>query len=339
MDPRIVGRMASQGGLITRRQLLELGVVPEEIDRHVRRGVLVLVRRGVYTQPAVWSANERWDQRQRLRDCAASLVTGRAHVWSHDSAALRLGMQILRQDGRSHLTHAGRRGSHTRAGITHHHAPYDVVELDPSKQSLGLARVALDIAREHGIRAGTVAVDSALRLGATYDQLAFSLERMKYWPGVSHARASSALSDPDTDSIAETLGRELVEELGHGRPQTQFGLAADGRVVWCDLRLGRHFFEVDGQIKLLPAGEGGLADNPREALWEEKGRQDFVTGFKTGMSRIVWDDFWGARRDQARARLQREYQDTVSRFGSDITDLAAFRPRQPRRRTPPPDAA
>ena len=148
-----------------------------------------------------------------------------------------------------------------------------------------------------------------------------------------------ALSDPDTISIAETLGRELVEELGHGRPQTQFGLAADGRVVWCDLRLGRHFFEVDGRIKLLPADAGGLADNPRKVLWEEKARQDFVTGFKTGMSRIVWDDFWGARRDQARARLDREYQDTVSRFGTDITDLAAFRPRQPRRRTPPLDAA
>jgi hypothetical protein len=339
MDPRIVGRMASQGGLITRRQLLELGILSEEIDRHVRREVLVLVRRAVYTRPAVWAANERWDRRQLLIDSAASLVTARTHVWSHDSAALRLRMQILKQDGRSHLTHAGRRGSHTRAGITHHHAPYGVVELDPSKQSLGLARVALDIAREHGTRAGTVAVDSALRLGATHAELEFSLERMRHWPGVSHARASLALSDPDADSLAETLGRELVEELGYGRPQTQFGLAADGRVVWCDLRLGRHFFEVDGQIKLLAADEGGLAVNPREALWEEKRRQDFVTGFKTGMSRIVWDDFWGARRDQARARLDREYRDTVSRFGTDVTDLAAFRPRQPRRRTPTPDAA
>lgn len=338
MDPRIVGHMAAQEGLITRRQLLELGVLPEEIDRHVRREVLVLVRRGVYAQPAVWAANERWDLRQLLVDRAASLVTTRAHVWSHDSAALRLRMQILKQDGRSHLTHSGRRGSHTRAGVTHHHAPYACAELDPATQSLGLARTALDIAREHGIRAGTVAVDSALRLGATYEELGFSLERMKHWPGVSDARAALALSDPDTDSIAETLGRELVEELGHGRPRTQFGLAADGRVVWCDLRLGRHFFEVDGLIKLLPVTQGGVADDPVDALREEKARQDFVTGFKTGMSRIVWDDFWGARRDQAKARLDREYQDTCSRFGVDIGDLAAFRPRQPRRRTSP-DAA
>ncbi|UUZ57980.1 type IV toxin-antitoxin system AbiEi family antitoxin domain-containing protein [Nocardioides sp. B-3] len=180
--------MATQEGLITRRQLLELGLLPEEIDRHVRVGVLVLVRRGVYARPEVWAAAGRWDQRQRLMDRAASLSTGRPHVWSHDSAALRLDMQVLKQDGRSHLTHAGRRGSHTRAGITHHHAPYTSAELDPTGHSLRLARVALDIAREHGIRAGVCAVDSALRMGATYEELEFSLERMKHWPGVSHAR-------------------------------------------------------------------------------------------------------------------------------------------------------
>lgn len=335
MDPRIIGYMATQEGLVTRRQLLELDVLPEEIDRRVRGGGLVLVRRGVYARPDVWAANDRWDQRQVLVDRAASLATTRPHVWSHDSAALRLSMQILKQDGRSHLTHAGRRGSHTRAGVTHHHAPYAAAELDLTRQSLGMARVALDIAREHGIRAGTCAVDSALRLGATCEELQFSLERMKHWPGVSHARAALALSDPDTDSIAETLGRELVEELGYGRPQTQFGLTADGRVVWCDLRLHRHLFEVDGLVKLIPVAEGGLAADPVEALRDEKSRQDFVTGFKTGMSRIVWGDFWGAQREQAKARLDREYRDTCSRFGTDIGDLAAFRPRQPRRRPSP----
>ncbi len=338
MDPRIIGRMATQEGLITRRQLLELGLLPEAIDRDVRAGVLVLVRRGVYARCDIWADNDRWDQRQRLVDLAASLTTGRAHVWSHDSAALRLQMQVLKQDGRSHLTHAGRRGSHTRAGITHHHAPYAPTELGPSDNTLGLARVALDIAREHGIRAGTVAVDSALRLGATYEQLAFSLERMKRWPGVSHARAALALSDPDTDSIAETRARELIEELGHGRPQTQFGLTADGLVVWCDLRLHRHMFEVDGLIKLIPVAEGGLAADSIQALRDQKARQDFVTGFKTGMSHIVWGDFWGAQRAEAKARLDREYQDTCRRFGTDISDLAAFRPRRPRRRTAP-DAA
>ncbi|QIK75501.1 type IV toxin-antitoxin system AbiEi family antitoxin domain-containing protein [Nocardioides piscis] len=339
MDSRAIGRMAAQHGLITRRQLLELGSTPAYISVLVRQGRLVLVRRAVYADPQVFNANMRWDLQQLLRDRAASMVTTAEHRLSHDSSALRLGMQVLKQDGRTHLTHTGRRGTHTRYGISHHFAPFRAVDAVPNSPLLSPARTALDIAREHGVRSGTVAVDSALRLGATYAELDAVLQTMRHWPNRSHARAAIDLSDPDTDSVAETLARELVEELGHGRPQTQFGLAADGREVWCDLRLGRHFFEVDGRIKLTHVAQGGLATDPDKALWEEKIRQDFITGFKTGVSRIVWDDLWGAQREIAKRRLDREYADTVRRFGTDITDLAQFRPRRPRRRPTPPAAA
>ncbi|UUZ57981.1 hypothetical protein [Nocardioides sp. B-3] len=70
--------------------------------------------------------------------------------------------------------------------------------------------------------------------------------------------------------------------------------------MWCDLRLHRHLFEIDGWIKLLAVAEGGVADDPKQALREQKERRDFVTGFKTGMSHLVWADFWGAQRDQGR---------------------------------------
>lgn len=331
--------MAAQHGLVTWAQLCDLGYEPAQIAQLVRDGRLERVRRGVYADPVVWHANQRWDLRQMLRDRASSMVTTSAHRLSHDSAALRLGMQVLKQDGRSHLTHAGRRGTHTRGGITHHYAPYRKADACRDDDVLALARTALDIAREHGVRAGTVAVDSALRMGATYDELEAALAVMTHWPHRSRARRAIELSDPDTDSIAETLGRELVEELGYGRPSTQFGLAADGRVVWCDLRLGRHFFEVDSKLKLTPVDEGGVAEDPAEALWKEKQRQDFITGFKTGVSRIVWDDFVGRQREIAKARLDREYRDTVQRFGTDISDLAQYRPRVPRRRPAAPPGA
>ena len=333
MHATVIGLIASQHGVVSRAQLCKLGLSPDEVDRAVRNGQLVKVVRGVYADPLVWAANDRWDQRQVLIDRARALVARRPHVRSHDTAGLRLGMQLLKQDGRTHLTLPGRRGTHTRNGLTRHYAPFSDGDLADGGTTLGLARTALDIAREHGTRSGTVAVDSALRLGATYTQLDAVLTAMAHWPGRSHARASIALSDPDTDSIAETLGRELVEELGFGRPQTQFGLAADGRVVWCDLRLCRHFFEIDGKIKLTPLAEGGVADKPVDALWKEKQRQDFIVGFKTGVSHIYWTDFWGAAREEAKARLRREFEGTCRRFGTDISDLAQFRPCQPRRRT------
>jgi hypothetical protein len=105
------------------------------------------------------------------------------------------------------------------------------------------------------------------------------------------------------------------------------------RTVWCDLRIGRHLFEFDGKIKYQRQQEGGVSSvDPREALWAEKQRQDWVCGFKLGMSRIVWNDFWGERRGVALDRMAREYDDTASRFGESLDDLAPFIVRRSRRR-------
>ena len=120
----------------------------------------------------------------------------------------------------------------------HHSSPCAVRRrrARPVRQSLGLARVALDIAREHGIRAGTVAVDSALRLGATYGELEFSLARMKHWPGVSHARASLALSDPDTDPSQRRSGASWSRSWVTDAPRPSS--ASRRTAAWCGATCG-----------------------------------------------------------------------------------------------------
>ena len=51
--------------------------------------------------------------------------------------------------------------------------------------------------------------------------------------------------------------------------------------------------EPDGRVKYLRRQQGGVATrDPSKVLWDEKQRQDWVCGFKLGMSRIVWDDLW-----------------------------------------------
>ena len=72
---------------------------------------------------------------------------------------------------------------------------------------------------------------------------------------------------------------------------------------------------------------------PEQVLDDEKDRQDFVCGFKLGMSRIVWADYWGARRELALRRFEREYLDTCARFGTSIEDLAPYVVRRPPRRS------
>ena len=332
MDPRVVAAFARHGNLMTRRQAVAEGVSVDQIDDWVRRGRWVSARRGVYTSAEFWESLEERRERPLYLSRAASLAMRKPHVRSHDSAALELGMQILKPDPMLvHVTRSGVVGSRTEHGVKHHKAPYrldQVVKVD-GWPVLDAARTAADIAREHGYVRGVVAFDSALRAGATREQMARAIEAMRNWPGVTQVRAAEDLADLRSANVAESLGKILVTELGFGRPEPQFGLSDGSREVWCDLRLGRHFFEIDGAVKYVRASDGGYAEDPGEALWAEKVRQDFVTGFKTGVSRIVWADFWGDRRTYALERLRREYLDTVARFGDSIADLEPYRIRRP----------
>jgi hypothetical protein len=336
MHPEVVAIMSANHGLITRKQALAAGLTAKRIDRLVRTREWIAVRRGVYAEAAFVEAQSTVRERRLLADRAACLRVSMAFVRSHDTAAYELDLDILAP--RNPFTHVTRPvvvGSHLRHGVKHHLAPYtqdQVVEANGFR-CLDPARTALDIAREHGGRAGMVAVDSARRMGVSIDDLWRAESGMWSWPEVTIVRESIELSDPDSDSVGETLGRELVTELGFGRPKTQFGLTADGRTAWCDLRLGRHVFEFDGRVKYQRVDEGGFAlTSADQVVWREKQRENWVCGFHLGMSRIVWADFWGDRRQQALARFRREFLQTRELFGDSVEDLAQFRPRGPRPR-------
>jgi hypothetical protein len=334
MHPRVIAAFVRHEQLLTREQALAAGVSVTEIDRWVRAARWEAVRRGVYAQREFWdSLDERGRALHGSR--AASLAMRKEHVLSHDSAALEHGMKILlRRPFMPHVTRPGVLGSRTEHGVKHHKAPYrpeQVVEVN-GRRVLDLARTAVDIARDSGLGPGLVATDAAMRAGVTRADLDAALAPMRCWPGVTVAREAVDLADPGAENLAESLARLLVHELGYGRPQTQFGLTDGSRQVWCDLRIGRHIFEFDGEVKLLTPENGGVSADPARALREEKQRQDFICGFKLGVSRIVWADLWGRARERARARLTREFLDTCARFGDSIDDLAPYIIRDPRPR-------
>lgn len=318
--------LARQRGLVTRRQLLELGVPAHEISRMLRAGRLVGIRHGVYADGAVWDSLDEWRGRPILRVRAAHLTIGLRHVFSHDSAALlhRLGVP----DPRGCMIHVTRDdvdGDRIRSDIKHHPAAFGAEDVTTVEglPVLGVARTALDMVREHGLAGGLPACDAALRRGVRRDELWSAADRMRSWPFVRTVREAIGLSDPGAESWLESEGRLLVLELGIGRPQTQFGLRADGRLAFADLRVARHLFEVDGQVKYDTEAAGGLATDPWRVLREEKSRQDFLTGFKLGLSRITAHDC-RAGRAQALTRLRRECDDTCRRFGTDIRDLTPY---------------
>jgi hypothetical protein len=342
MNTRVIAIMSAQHGLITRRQAVEAGMAADQIDRLVRRKLWTVVRKGVYAETTYVDSLTRVRDQRLLFDRAASMRIRSSHIHSHHSSAYLLDLDVLheRPVARTHVTRPGIVGSHHRHGVTHHRAPYDevqVVERD-GLRCFGPARTACDISRDQGYLAGRVAAESALRTGTAKTELESIAKGMTSWPYVTVVNDVNTSASPETDSAGETLSAELVASLGFGVPALQFGLTAEGRTAWCDLRLGRHVFEFDGRVKYLRVDEGGFAsESADEVVWFEKKRQDWVCGFKLGMSRLVWEDAFtivigGIQLERAQARLRREYLDTCQRFGTDVSDLASYLPRGERPR-------
>lgn len=317
--------MASQHGLITFRQLVEKGVTHLDVRRLLKSGVLIRVRHGVYVDAEMWNGLSIYTGQPVLRVRAAQLtLQADPYVFSHDSASIVLELGAPNPPtSLVHITRPKVHGDAVRAGVKHHLAPYteeDVMKVD-GLRLLDPARTALDMTREHGRVAGLAACDAALRLGVSRDELEEKLARMWCWPRSRTMRWCVEMADSGAESYLESQGRDLVLELGIGRPETQFELSDGRTTARCDIRVARHIFEVDGELKYGEDNPSG--DDPKVVLLKEKKRQDFVTGFKLGASRITAFDC-GAGRAQALQRLAREFNDTCERFGREIDDLAPY---------------
>ncbi|HEY3527747.1 MAG TPA: type IV toxin-antitoxin system AbiEi family antitoxin domain-containing protein [Nocardioides sp.] len=291
MDPRIVGLMANQHGLITYTQARKLGMDDREIGRLVRRGGWRRVRRGVFVATDHWESLDVYRGRPLLAVRAAHMVIQRKHWFSHESAALIQGIPLADPSSAGvHVTRPRVLGDRSKAGIVHHKAvflPSQATTVD-GLPVLGLARTACDLARGSGLTAGIAACDHVLRRGVTIEDLTAVRRQMAYWRGVKNVERSIDLADPGAENFAESAMRELIEALGIGHPFTQFGLRAEGRTVYCDVRVGRHVFEMEGKVKFIPVAEGGVASvDPTEVAWAQRERDDFITGFKLGISHVT----------------------------------------------------
>jgi hypothetical protein len=324
MNIKAMAQMAQQGGLITRSQARDCGMTTLDIKHAIRAKHWIIVRRGVYLDARIWAEADTYVDRHRFRTRAALLAMQRGWVVSHDSAAYELKLEIITPpDPHVHITREGSTGAWTRSHVKHHLAGFhqeQVVEVN-GLRVLDLARTAVDIAREHGPPYGEVACDSAMRLGVTRKELDEALVPMAYWPHVRTAREAAAFADPGAQSVAETLGRLLVvEALGDQDLETQFPVALpNGKVVWGDIRVGCHVFEVHGKAKYIPIAEGGLADiHPTERAWNDKLRERLMHREGIGTSSIIVADYWNPDRAAVLKRLRAEYADSVALFGAEL---------------------
>ena len=185
MDSRLLACLARGHGSTTAADLHREGFSTRRIAAWVRAGALVAVRRGVYTSRELWDSWDDYVAKPLARIRAAGLTVSITYAFSHDSAAIFHGLPLLRpQEAAVHLTREDMRGSRVKGGIHHHGArfrPSRVQTLD-GVDVLDPARTVVDIAREHGYRAGLVAADGAMQLGISREQLREAAREMAGWP-------------------------------------------------------------------------------------------------------------------------------------------------------------
>jgi very-short-patch-repair endonuclease len=241
---RLIAEIASrQFGLITRAQLIALGISRRTIDYSLARGRLTPVHRGVYAVghlalPAL------------AAEFAAVLAVGERALVSHHSALALWGL-TPRREGDIELTLVGRDAGRTRRGIRIHQAlTLDARDATTRKRIpvTSPARTLLDVAPRQSLRELEIMVaDGLKRRLFTRHAVATMLDRT---PGRPGAHRLAALAEAErrlptlTRSEAEERFLELVRRAGLPTPEVNVRL---GRFtvdfLW---RAERLVVEVDG---------------------------------------------------------------------------------------------
>ena len=226
-------------------------------------------------------------------------------VISHVSAGMVHDFSLLAPEPQLlHVTRPGISASRQEAGV-HHHVG-ELAEGHTIRQGAwrvtSRARTCIDIARETSLEQAVAAVDSALRLGMSQDELVEMLLACRNFPGARMASHAVMLADGRAANAGESWSR--VELSRHGLAPTDIQRAlhdADGLIgivdfIWEEERVVGEF---DGRLKynVAQGSDGGEAAN---ILWAEKRREDRIRALGYEVVRWVYADLFQPERLAAR---------------------------------------
>ena len=232
-DAVIAGLAAGQHGVVSRRQLLAVGISSRQIERRVRGRRLHIVYRGVYavghgavSPMGVWMA--------------AVLAAGEGAALSHWSAATLWRMRQGRGP-RSHVTSPRRRRK--LRTITFHHTKLraDEVTEEQGIPTTTPARTLLDLAPLLPSPVLARMVEAA-----PYGNLSALLDRYPRRAGVAKLRQVVATPQPMTRSDLEATLVEAMREAG--LPQPEVNVVIEGYEVDFLWREHRVIAELDSYV-------------------------------------------------------------------------------------------
>jgi hypothetical protein len=291
-----------------RGQLLAEGYDDGELRRRVRRGELVVVRRGAYVGRDELPDSAESRHLVRLRAALPDLAPDA--VVSHATAAVAHGLPLWSVGlARLHVTRSRRGGSRVTPHL-HVHA----AALDPDDVTLlhGIAvttaaRTVVDLACCEPFEVAVVVADGALRRGRTTpSELAAALRRAEGRPGSRGARRALAFADGLSDGPGESRSRVRMRDAGLPAPVLQMPVRTRLGQVWVDFGWpgAGVVGEFDGLVKYGARRRPG--EDAAGAVVREKLREDAVRDEGLRVVRWTWrelDPF-----DAVAERLRRHFR-------------------------------
>lgn len=300
MSDALRARAAARGGVVTTADLRASGVERATLQRMVRSGRWVRLRRGVFAESVLLAAGEQSPAVRRLH-VAAELAGSPHAVASHESALAVYGLPDVRLP--AHAPWFGHTGFDDRLRLTapkklhgsgdprrvHWHwagLPRGHTRTVRGIRVTSPARTVVDIARSRPYAEALVVADAALRLEPPYRCRAADLARVLHdcrtWPGVARAAAVVAAATALAESPLETLNRILFSWARLPRPRLQHVLVdAEDRFV------ARVDFYFEEQATVVEADGALKYDDPR-SLFREKLREDRVRDLGLAVARAYW---------------------------------------------------
>ncbi|WP_346621807.1 type IV toxin-antitoxin system AbiEi family antitoxin domain-containing protein [Blastococcus montanus] len=295
--------------VVLRREALAEGWDDDELARAVRSGELTRLRRGAYVD-AVLPAEPA--ARHALLVEATLAGLRRPCVVSHQSAAVLLGLPLWDVPlDRVHVTRSpGAWSDRSRVLRCHVARIRDDEVVDVAGVPVtGPVRTMLDLARSLPHEAAVVALDAALHQGRlSHDTLRARLCDIVGSPGSRSAARVVAAADGRSESVGESRSRVILQRWQLVPSALQFevrsgngALVARTDFAWEDARLVGEF---DGRVKygrLL-----GVGQEPGDAVFAEKRREDAVRDERWDVVRWVWAELAAPHRLAAKVRRAHE---------------------------------
>ena len=285
-------------GVILTQELVRQGFTSSELERMVRSGELLRLRRGAYLRSSAQDDQvEPWDLRTphlRLISGTVPQLHPRAAL-SHGSAAALHGLPLFTSMvGTVHVTRDRRGGGVCRPTLRVHGSPLrDVDRVAIGGQVVtNLARTVVDLARTQPYEQAVAIADRGLALGADPAELAEYLDQARAWQGAMQARRVIAFADGGSESVGESFSRVEMVRLGLPTPRLQYEIFdADGQLIArCDFAWPerRTVGEFDGKVKYGRLRRPG--ESVEETVHREKLREDAIRDQGWQMARWIWGD-------------------------------------------------